>query len=41
VLESGVQDGRFIALEGNSGEAVARMGRSTSDANIVFIRAGG
>jgi hypothetical protein len=41
VLESGFQDGRFIALEGNSSEAVARMGRSTSEANIVFIRAGG
>jgi hypothetical protein len=41
LLESGVQDGRFIALEGNSGDAVARMGRSLSEANIVFIRAGG
>jgi hypothetical protein len=41
LLESGVQDGRFIALEGNSGDAVARMGRSMSEANIVFIRAGG
>lgn len=41
LLESGVEDGHFIALEGNSGDAVARMGRSMSEANIVFIRAGG
>jgi len=41
LLESGVEDGRFIALEGNSGDAVARMGRSMDEANIVFIRAGG
>jgi hypothetical protein len=41
LLESGVQDGRFIALEGNAGDAVARMGRSMDEANIVFIRAGG
>jgi CHAP domain-containing protein len=41
LLESGVKDGHFIALEGNSGDAVARMGRSMSEANIVFIRAGG
>jgi CHAP domain-containing protein len=41
LLESGVEGGRFIALEGNSGDAVARMGRSMSEANIVFIRAGG
>jgi len=41
LLESGVQDGRFIALEGNSGDAVARMGRSMDEANVVFIRAGG
>jgi hypothetical protein len=41
LLESDVKDGHFIALEGNSSDAVARMGRSMSEANIVFIRAGG
>lgn len=41
LLETGVQDGRFVALEGNSGDAVARMGRSMDEANVVFIRAGG
>jgi hypothetical protein len=41
LLESDIKDGHFIALEGNSGDAVARMGRSMSEANIVFIRAGG
>ncbi|MEA2222283.1 MAG: hypothetical protein QOH83_659, partial [Solirubrobacteraceae bacterium] len=41
LLESDVKDGHFIALEGNSSDAVARMGRSMSEANVVFIRAGG
>jgi hypothetical protein len=41
LLESSVQDGRFVALEGNSSDAVARMGRSMGEANVVFIRAGG
>lgn len=41
LLETGVQDGRFVTLEGNAGDAVARMGRSMDEANIVFIRAGG
>jgi hypothetical protein len=41
LLESDVEDGHFIALEGNSSDAVARMGRSMSEANVVFIRAGG
>jgi hypothetical protein len=40
LLETGVQDGRFVALEGNAGDAVARMGRSMDEANIVFIRPG-
>ncbi len=41
LLESEVEDGRFVAIEGNSSDAVVRMGRSIDEANIVFIRAGG
>jgi hypothetical protein len=41
LLESGVHDGHFVALEGNTSDSVARMGRSMGEANIVFIRAGG
>jgi hypothetical protein len=42
LLESEVGgDGRFVAIEGNTSDAVARMGRSIGDANVVFIRVGG
>ena len=42
LLESEVSgDGRFVAIEGNTSDAVARMGRSMGEANVVFIRVGG
>jgi CHAP domain len=34
-------DGSFVAVEGNAQDAVTRMDRSLSMANVVFIRAGG
>jgi hypothetical protein len=42
ILASAVdQDGGFQAVEGNAGDAVARMQRHLGEANIVFIRAAG
>jgi hypothetical protein len=37
-LDSHVQDGRFVAVEGNSQDAVVRIDRSMDAANVVFIR---
>ena len=34
-------DGTFQTVEGNAGDAVAHLTRSTADANVVFIRLGG
>jgi hypothetical protein len=40
-LESEVREGRFTAIEGNAGDAVTRMERSTALGNVVFVRVGG
>ena len=40
-LKSEVKDGKFTALEGNNQDAVMNVPRSTSGANVKFIRIGG
>ena len=40
-LKSTVNGGKFTALEGNNEDAVTEPTRSTSDANVVFIRVEG
>lgn len=40
-LESPIEDGRFVAIEGNQSDAVTRVERAIGVGNVVFIRAGG
>ena len=40
-LKSDVKDGKFTALEGNNDDKVGDVPRSTSGANVVFIRVEG
>jgi putative modified peptide len=40
-LKSDVKDGKFTALEGNNNDRVGDVPRSTSGANVVFIRVNG
>lgn len=40
-LESRIDDGRFVAVEGNAEDAVTRMQRSLGQGDVVFIRVAG